>query len=188
CEKGQQILRRVLYWTGGHPYLTQRLCQAVSEDQVSSMAAVDQVCGELFLSNRARERDDNLLFVRERMLRSETDTAALLTLYEKIRDGKTVRDDETNPLISVLRLSGIARVDNGVLHVRNRIYNKVFDDDWVNANMPGAEIRRQRAAYRRGLKRARAITLPLLMIGILIAYRNLYLAKNTIAQRNFESP
>src|SRR5439155_15641115 len=25
------LLERVLYWTGGHPYLTQRLCRAVSE-------------------------------------------------------------------------------------------------------------------------------------------------------------
>jgi len=186
---GMTILQRIVYWTGGHPYLTQRLCRAVANDgKIHDTSGVDRLCKELFLSNRARERDDNLLFVRERMLRSETDTAALLTLYEKIRDGKTVRDDETNPLISVLRLSGIARVENGLLKARNRIYNKVFDGDWVNANMPGAEIRRQRAAYRRGLKRALVITLPLLLIGILIAYRNLYLAKNTIAERNFESP
>src|SRR5207302_3579069 len=26
------LLERVLYWTGGHPYLTQRLCRAVAED------------------------------------------------------------------------------------------------------------------------------------------------------------
>src|SRR4029077_15735411 len=136
--------------------------------------------------NRARERDDNLLFVRERMLRSEVDTAALLTLYEKVRDGKTVRDDETSPLIPVLRLSGIARVENGVLKARNRIYNKVFDDKWVNASMPGAEIRRQRAAYKRGLKRALAITLPLLLLGTAIAYWNLYSARNTMALRHFE--
>src|SRR5439155_4196090 len=28
----QALLERVLYWTGGHPYLTQRLCQAVAEE------------------------------------------------------------------------------------------------------------------------------------------------------------
>jgi AAA-like domain/PEGA domain len=186
---GMALLQRIIYWTGGHPYLTQRLCRAVANDgKIHDTSGVDRLCEELFLSNRARERDDNLLFVRERMLRSEVDTAALLTLYEKVRDGKTVRDDETSPLISVLRLSGIARVENGVLQARNRIYNKVFDDKWMNTNMPGAEIRRQRAAYKRGLKRAFAITLPLVLIGILIAYRNLYLAKNTIAERSFESP
>src|ERR1051325_2463419 len=29
---GERLINRVLYWTGGHPYLTQRLCQAVAED------------------------------------------------------------------------------------------------------------------------------------------------------------
>ena len=29
---GRKLLRRVLYWTGGHPYLTQRLSQAVAEE------------------------------------------------------------------------------------------------------------------------------------------------------------
>jgi AAA-like domain/PEGA domain len=186
---GMTILQRIIYWTGGHPYLTQRLCRAVANDgKIHDTSGVDRLCKELFLSNRARERDDNLLFVRQRMLHSEVDTAALLMLYEKVRDGKTIRDDETNPLISVLRLSGIARVENGLLKARNRIYNKVFDDDWVNANMPGAEIRRQRAAYRRGLKRALVITLPLLLFGMAIAYWNLYSARNTIAERHFKSP
>jgi len=186
---GMVLLQRIIHWTGGHPYLTQRLCRAVANDgNIHDTSGVDRLCEELFLSNRARERDDNLLFVRERMLRSEVDTAALLTLYEKVRDGKTVRDDETSPLIPVLRLSGIARVESGVLKARNRIYNKVFDDKWVNASMPGAEIRRQRAAYKRGLKRALAITLPLLLIGAAIAYWNLYSASNTMAVRQFRSP
>jgi hypothetical protein len=186
---GMAILQRIVYWTGGHPYLTQRLCRAVANDgKIHDTSGVDRLCKELFLSNRARERDDNLLFVRERMLRSEADTAALLTLYEKIRDGKTVRDDETSPLISVLRLSGIARVENGLLKARNRIYNKVFDDDWVNANMPGAELRRQRAAYKRGLKRAFVIVMALLVLGMAIAIASLYLTNNTIALGHFKSP
>jgi len=88
----------------------------------------------------------------------------------------------------VLRLSGIARVEDGMLKARNRIYNKVFDDKWVNVNMPGAELRRQRVAYKRGLKRALVITLPLLLLGTAIAYWNLYLARNTIAERHFKSP
>jgi hypothetical protein len=185
---GSALLRRIIYWTGGHPYLTQRLCQAVAQEgTLRNPSAVDRLCQELFLSNRARDRDDNLLFVRERMLRSEVDTPGLLTIYDRILDGKTVRDDETNPLISVLRLSGITRIDNGMLKVRSRVYREVFNHDWVNSNMPGAELRRQRTAYKRGLKRALAITLPLLLIGMLIAFWNLYLARNSITLRHFES-
>ena len=160
-REGAELLRRVLYWTGGHPYLTQRLCQAVADADPQSQSpnpqSVDRLCEELFFARRAKERDDNLLFVRERMLRSEVDVAGLLSLYLQAHRGKRVMDDETNPLVSVLRLSGITRVEDGRLQVRNRIYERVFDREWAQANMPDAELRRQREAYRRGLLRATAV-------------------------------
>lgn len=105
------LLKRILYWTGGHPFLTQRLCQAVAQDQnVANGSGVDHLCEQLFLSPRARERDDNLLFVRDRLLRSEVDRAGLLTLYAQVRERQRIPYDEANPLISTLRLSGITRV------------------------------------------------------------------------------
>jgi WD40 repeat protein len=153
-----ELLGRVLYWTGGHPYLTQQLCQAVAEDpSVADEGGVDRLCEERFLTPRARERDNNLLFVREHLLRSELDVAALLELYGQVWRGKTVRDEEASPLVSLLRLSGIVRSEGGLLRVRNRIYERVFDGAWVRESMPDAEVRRQRAAYRRGLTRAAAV-------------------------------
>ncbi len=155
---GAAMLKRILYWTGGHPYLTQRLCLAAVEDaSVSRSDGIDRLCEELFLTRKAKEQDDNLLFVRERMLRSEEDLAGLLTHYAQVRRGKRIEDDETCSCTTALKLSGIARVDNGRLRVRNRIYEGVFDREWVGTNMPDAEVRRQRAAYRRGLLRAAAI-------------------------------
>ena len=172
-ELGERLIKRVLYWTGGHPYLTQRLCQAVAEDaSVTSPAGVDKHCEELFLSSRARERDDNLLFVRERLLRSESDRAGLLDLYAKVREGrKRVRDDDANPLLGILRLSGIIRIAEGHVLVRNRIYEHVFDRDWIISNMPDAELRRQRAAFRRGVVRAAAVAAVILVVmaGLAIA-------------------
>lgn len=187
---GATLLRRVLYWTGGHPYLTQRLCQAVAEDRsVNSASDVDRLCEELFLSNRARERDDNLLFVRERVLRGETDRVALLDLYARVRDGRRAPDDETDPLVNALRLSGIARAERGFLRVRNRIYEHVFDRNWIVANMPDAEVQRQRAAYRRGLLRAAGVAAVIfLLLGALsvVAFtqRNRALEEARRADRN----
>jgi WD40 repeat protein len=159
------LLRRVLYWTGGHPYLTQRLCRAVAEDgSVLDVAGIDRYCQALFLSPRARERDDNLLFVRERLLKSEVDLASLLELYARVRRGQRVHDDESSPLVALLRLSGIFRSVAGELRVRNRIYSRVFDLAWVQANMPDAELRRQRAAYRRGLLRATSYSAVALVV------------------------
>ena len=165
------LLNRVLHWTGGHPYLTQRLCQSVAEDaSVEDARGVDRRCAEMFLSPQARVRDDNLLFVRERLLRSEVDLAGLLSLYAEARRRKRVRYEETDPFISVLRLSGVARVRDGSLRVRNRIYERVFDQDWIKEHMPEAEMRRQRAAYRRGVRRAFALAAVVVAVIAALAF------------------
>ncbi len=182
------LLRRVLYWTAGHPYLTQRLCQAIANDpSVDNEAAVDEVCAQLFFSRRAREQDDNLLFVRERILRTDVDLAGLLSLYGKVYRRKSVMDQETDPLVSALRLSGIVRAEGRRLVVRNRIYARVFDSEWVRANMPDAEVRRQRAAYRRGVLRATAAAAAIMtVIGWLgaTAYRQAGIAKDNLQRAN----
>jgi hypothetical protein len=180
-ERGQRLIRRVLYWTAGHPYLTQRLCQAVSEEGASTPRVVDRVCSELFLSPRARDREDNLLFVRDRMLRNEADQAGLLLLYRKVCSGARVRDDDTNPLLTILRLAGITRVEVGYLHVRNRIYAKVFNKQWIAENLPGAELRRLRAAYLRGFKIAGAVFVQLALVSALVASSEVYFRAAKIA-------
>ena len=170
--QGATLLGRVLYWTGGHPYLTQRLCQAVADEaSVTGPEGVDRLCSELFLSHRAQERDDNLLFVRTRLLRGEADVASVLTFYEQVRKGKRVADEVTSPLVAVLRLAGITRVELGWLRVRNRTYERVFSAGWVAANMPDAEVQRQRAAYRRGVVRtAVAAAVIVLIVSALAAW------------------
>ncbi|HKQ80059.1 MAG TPA: AAA-like domain-containing protein [Blastocatellia bacterium] len=168
------LLKRIHYWTNGHPYLTQRLCQSVVETNPQSAIrnpqSIDRLCEEMFFTARAQERDDNLLFVRERMLRSDVDLAGLLHLYGQVRSRKRVRDDETNPFVGALRLSGIARVENGRVRERNRIYARVFDREWIKTNMPDAEAQRQRAAFRRGVWRATAVAVVIIAMMAVLAY------------------
>jgi hypothetical protein len=183
-----RLLRRVLYWSNGHPYLTQRLCLSIAEGNANHPSAVDRLCADLFFSQRARHRDDNLLFVRERLLRSEVDTPSLLTLYGKVWSGKRVPDDETNPLVTVLRLAGITRVEGRRLKVHNRIYARVFDDRWVTSNLPGAELRRQRTAFLRGLKVASAFAIPLLIAVSIYGFFNIYRIRTTIPPPAFKAP
>ncbi len=139
------IFDRIHYWTAGHPYLTQRLCQAVSEilpvaPESEPETLVDRLCDQIFLSTRARELDDNLLFVRERMLRGDGDPTRRICLYEEIRSGKSVRDDDSNDAIGQLRLAGIIGSEWGELTVRNRIYHTVFDPVWIETRLPFGEL------------------------------------------------
>ncbi|MFN0084585.1 MAG: AAA-like domain-containing protein [Blastocatellia bacterium] len=165
------LLRRILHWTNGHPYLTQHLCRSVANDpQIRREADVDRVVKDLFFSMRARERDDNLLFVRDRLLRGEKNLAPLLNLYARIWRNKPVRafprEGDPDPLLNALQLSGITRVENESLVVRNRIYARVFDQAWVRNNLPKDEALRQKRAFRRTLLLAASIVmLALLAIG-----------------------
>lgn len=159
-----RLLKRILYWTNGHPYLTQRLCQSIADNQgIKTERDVDHLCEELFLSLRARERDDNLLFVRDRLLRSSTDLVSLLELYGRICAGHKAPDNETNTLYSSLLLSGVVKTEQGYLRVRNRIYARAFDQAWIKENLPEAESRRQQAAYRRGVLRATLVSIAILL-------------------------
>src|SRR5208282_931354 len=57
-ESAPALLERVLYWTGGHPYLTQRMCQAVARDPaITDPEGIDKLCAGMFLSRSAREKD-----------------------------------------------------------------------------------------------------------------------------------
>ncbi|HYV04046.1 MAG TPA: AAA-like domain-containing protein [Blastocatellia bacterium] len=177
-EQNRALLRRILYWTGGHPYLTQRVCRAVAEDaSIRNARGIDKLIEELFFAKRAADHDDNLIFVREAMLRSEADVTGLLQLYSKIRRKRSLTDDDTNPLVGILALSGITRSEKGRLRVRNRIYERAFDDSWIKASLPGFEVRRQRDAYRRGL--LRAVTISTIILAFVIA-----LALVALNQRN----
>ena len=190
----RNLVRRVVYWTGGHPYLTQRFCAAVAEanadaldnlPDIRSDHAVDLLCERLFLNAQARERDDNLLFVRERLLRGETDRVALLDLYRKVRRRRRVAADDTNPLVTALRLAGVVRLDARGMAVRNRIYAHVFDDAWVEQNLPDAELRRQREAFRLGVLRTASLaTLILALVGALGLYaqRNAWVRQQSLVR------
>ncbi len=157
ADAASALIHRVLHWTRGHPYLTQRMCQAVQADEsVRSDGDVDKLCEELFFSERAREQEPNLQFVRNTMLWRDVDHAALLSIYRDVVRGRDVPNDETDPLTGVLRLAGIVRVEAGQLRARNAIYEHVFDRAWVRESMPDAEIRRQRVAAQRAFLRTAA--------------------------------
>ncbi len=156
---GREILSRVLHWTGGHPFLTQVLCGALAAMPRQSAAEVDALVQERYLDARARESDTNLADVANRLLgRGDPDvTEALradtLFAYSKLVRG-SIPDDEASPANSRIKMSGVARTDNGRLVPRNRIYSTVFNQAWIRASMPGEERRRQRRAAWLGALRA----------------------------------
>ncbi len=135
-EQGQAIFTRIFHWTNGHPYLTQKLCLTVAESGDGSWAGerVDEIVERLFLSEEAR-KETNLQFVRDSVSASPQ-RRRLLTLYRKVYEGTAVPEDERSLDQNRLKLFGLVQAERGVLKVRNEIYRRAFNLDWIKANTP----------------------------------------------------
>ena len=147
-EQARQLLQRVLDWTCGHPYLTQRLCESIALDKCNhwSKHAIDKVVEKIFLSEGGRN-DNNLMFVRDMLTRQtpygNQSVSEILNVYKKIwLNQRAVLDEEQSILKSHLKLSGIVKrnVKRKTLIVSNEIYRKVFDLGWIRTHLPDKRI------------------------------------------------
>jgi WD40 repeat protein len=147
-EQNARALDRILYWTGGHPYLTQKLSQALAEADWDngSLEAIDQLVEHRLLSPEANSEESNLNYVRDRLTKEGTLSRKVLKLYRRIFNGAMITDAPLLPAHTALKLSGIVKVEpDRSLKVRNEIYRRVFDNRWVKRSMP-VDIR-QRVAF-----------------------------------------
>jgi hypothetical protein len=140
-ELGALLLDRVLYWTGGQPYLTQKFCAEIVEKNIGDVERVDELVTCTFNKLDQASNDVHfqqiLRFLEERL----SDEAATIKLYATIlRDGHV--PDRTTLAHAELKLSGLAKCDrNGNLLVRNPIYRRLFDGVWVESTRPQRALR-----------------------------------------------
>lgn len=132
----RELLDRVFYWTNGHPYLTQRFCRSIAQDKaLADTPGIDLLAERLFLSAKAQEEDDNLVFVRKWMESGQPHQRDLLELYGQVLSGpRKLLEEDPSSLLNILRLAGIVRFSESSIESRNRIYAQVFDAEWVRAN------------------------------------------------------
>lgn len=138
ADLARQLLDQILLLTGGHPFLTQKTCMRVARwakyhwNVSEATVIVDKIVDEMFLSEVGRNTDDNLKFVLKRILESESATKSL-RCYQRIREGEVLRDNELDPTIVALKLSGLVKAnEGGILIVRNTIYKRVFNKTWID--------------------------------------------------------
>ncbi len=129
--KGEAIVRAVLRWTGGHPYLTMRLCDQFVTQGRTSPDEVDEMVNKAFVSLDQLHSDVHFQQALRFLAWRVADKLTTLNLYRRIRNGERVHD-QTTPAEIALRLSGVVkRNQRGYLIVRNLIYARVFTDEWA---------------------------------------------------------
>ena len=133
ADEAHQLLRWVLKWTGGHPYLTQRLCWVIArrDHRAWTEADIDRAVAGAFFGQMSGQ-DHNLRFVRDMLTKRAPDPAEVLAVYRDIRLGQSpIQDEEQSAVKTHLKLAGVVRRDKDMLSIRNPIYAEVFNQQWL---------------------------------------------------------
>ena len=140
CDNPQAVLKEIFQWTGGQPFLSQKLCQlALTHCRyipagTEAAAIADLVRSRAIDHWESQDEPVHLKTIRDRLLSNEQRSGKLLGLYQQIlQQGEIAADN--SPEQSQLRLSGLVVKREGTLKVYNRIYRSVFDSRWVDREL-----------------------------------------------------
>jgi WD40 repeat protein len=160
------VLKEILAWTNGQPFLTQKLCQLVIQEKYSGdkpklspngkieerykldahlpiannllsfyyqsppWSLEKPVRSQIIENWEAADEPEHLRTIRDHLLRDENRAGALLKLHQRILQGVEVPADDSREQIDLL-LSGLVIKQHGQLRLKNRIYQEVFNLDWI---------------------------------------------------------
>ncbi|MDZ7955210.1 AAA-like domain-containing protein, partial [Nostoc sp. DedQUE09] len=134
----QELMQVVLDWTGGQPFLTQKVCKLLVQGGLETRNWglgdadwVEELVREGIIKNwETQDEPEHLKTIRDRILQSgEQRTGRLLGLYQQIlQQGEIATDDSVEQ--TELRLTGLVVKRDGKLRIYNRIYAEVFKQEW----------------------------------------------------------
>ncbi len=133
------VLEEVLRWTGGQPFLTQKLCKFIHSlpspiPPGKEVPEIEQLVVSRIIENWDSDTQDSpihLRTIRDRILKDKQRAVGLLRLYKRILlQGEEAADERLEQM--TLRLSGLVVKRDQSLKVYNRIYESIFDRNWVD--------------------------------------------------------
>ena len=133
-QNPQALIKQVLAWTGGQPFLTQKICNLMVDAQIPLTEAREAewvenlVRAHIIDSWESKDDPQHLKTIRDRLLNSSNPTK-LLQLYQQIWHQEDIIADDSSEHKELL-LSGLVRLEGRKFKVYNRIYQSVFDTAW----------------------------------------------------------
>jgi hypothetical protein len=138
----ESTLNSVLTWTGGQPFLTQKLLKEVSEhgDTIPDAAkAVEEIAITRVIHNwQSNDNPPHLRPMLERLIGSGKNKRAgvqrkrdVLQLMRRIYDQEGLPEDSEDEAQRELRLTGLVISRSGRLQIFNPIYEQIFSREWV---------------------------------------------------------
>jgi PAS domain S-box-containing protein len=135
----QTVLKAVLAWTNGQPFLTQKLCKLIRNSTVpippnGEADWIEQLVQMQVIDNwESQDEPEHLRTIRDRITKSPQ-SPQLLALYQQVWAHSAITI-ANSPIERELLLSGIIIKHQNTLIVQNRIYASIFNSDWLDRHI-----------------------------------------------------
>jgi WD40 repeat protein len=139
-DKTNLLLEEILYWTGGQPFLTQKICQLIVKytnniEVGKEKLIVQSIIHKYILKNwESQDEPVHLKTIRDRLLYQPHKASRLLGLYQTLLKNGFLSLD-SSPEQTDLRLSGLVVSQQNKLVIYNPIYASVFNLDWLQKEL-----------------------------------------------------
>ncbi|MDE5103168.1 MAG: AAA-like domain-containing protein [Trichodesmium sp. St19_bin2] len=145
--KPELLMKWIIDWTGGQPFLTQKVCQLVVTSNLKfsqeerEKIKLDNLLQEKIIENGlSEEKDDpeHLRTIRNR-LREEKQGHLLLHLYQRILNESRI-EFKDDCVYQKLTLLGLVVKKDGYLEVFNEIYKRIFNQGWITEELDNIAV------------------------------------------------
>jgi predicted ATPase/GAF domain-containing protein/tRNA A-37 threonylcarbamoyl transferase component Bud32 len=132
----QAVLKQVLAWTGGQPFLTQKLCKLIrncsSVIPANSEAEwIENLVRSRMIKNwESQDEPEHLKTIRDRLLKHQGQVIQLLKVYREVLEGGQIAAVDSPEQMELL-LSGLVIQQQENIKVHNRIYASIFNVNWI---------------------------------------------------------
>jgi hypothetical protein len=141
------VLREILYWTDGQPFLTQKICDLAAQTSRSHLQGqlhlppgteaywIEQLIYHRIIHNwESQDNPEHLRNVRDRILKSRRASLLLdfcqTLLDETIPLPQSVQVIRSSVEVELLLTGLVSRTASGIA-IRNRLYRSIFSPQWV---------------------------------------------------------
>jgi tetratricopeptide (TPR) repeat protein len=135
------VLEQVLFWTSAQSFLTQKVCQLLCDYENfiavgREAAVVEQLVQTHLIANwEIQIAAEHLQAIQQNLVKNQfCNPVQLLRLYQQILQQRELPPQDNPVETELLNIGLIVKQDNK-LKVANRIYQSVFNLDWINQEL-----------------------------------------------------
>ncbi|MEM6614258.1 MAG: AAA-like domain-containing protein, partial [Cyanobacteria bacterium P01_C01_bin.72] len=143
-SNSQVVLQEILNWTGGQPFLTQKLCKLVIEAVAEASMTITpgkeanwvaQLISEQIIHDwESQDEPEHLKTIRDRLLQDEQKASRLLGCVKQIHEQGFIDSDQSIEQ-KYLLLSNLVTKQGSQILFRNPIYQQIFNLSWVEQQL-----------------------------------------------------